>query len=726
MPKEFPKIGGPRQRPISCKFCRTRKLRCSREAPCSNCVSRGLPCELEQATHSGSPADDDDKAELLERIRKLEALVEQSTRFTSVSVASHDTPPATALLPNALDGQASGRFEDVARQSWKNSIPSPSEQLDRDFAWLESIYDGTECASEAIPSTKVGFRICSFQLVAEVEQFVTGSSSSDPSIFFWLPEYSEAKILLEKFTRDIEHMYHVALTQDLPVVLERTYISLTQQKQVKSGEMILVFSIFASAMHSWTDEDCRARGLFTTSAEPHRRSALWVKATEDLLDIAHRTTLISLEGIQGIIIVTFVAASYKGFSRRCWFLMNNALALAREIGLHCIDHPSNADRANTAEAEVGRRVWWYLVSTDWAMATKYNGLARGTYQCHPRHMNTNKPLNLNDEDVVDGMTRMSRPLSEPTSMTYFVFRNRLNEISRTIVDRAPLMTALAGGPSYDVVMDIDTELQQLINDLPPFFFSMTPFEIAGRYRLSDDRAKVIARQGNDFRTIFYATRCKLHLPYARRGFTESQYATSRILCIESARLIVETESEYQRLGLDKEFARYKPLLYSMTVFLACTVLLMEYCHRKQTQAPDQEKSKMEICHALTMLEAARSENEMASKFLDSLVMVLHNHGIAPPKRLQQQEKSVALPGEGLVSTPPFTSQATSSLPMTPMSGPQLAASAVGGEVTCTGGFAGLDAGSDLNSLVKSLDQGVDVGMIEWDDIFLGLGESSFL
>ncbi|KAL5429491.1 hypothetical protein PMIN06_000143 [Paraphaeosphaeria minitans] len=490
--------------------------------------------------------------------------------------------------------------------------------------------------------------------------------------------------------------------------------------------MILVLSILAAAMHSWNDEDCRTRGLFTNCAEPHRRSALWVKATEDLLDIAHRTTQISLEGIQGIIIVTFVAASYKGFSRRCWFLMNNALALAREIGLHCIDHPSNADRANTPEAEAGRRAWWYLVASDWAMVTKYNGLARGTYQCHTRHMITNKPLNLNDEDVFDGMTRMSRPLSEPTSMTYFILRIRLNEISRNIVDRAPLMTALPSGPSYDVVMDIDTELQQLLNDIPPFF-SMIPFEFAGRYKLSDDRAKVIARQGNDFHTIFYATRCKLHLPYARRGFTESNYATSRILCLESARLIIQTEFKYQRLRLDKEFARYKPILYSMTVFLACTVLLMEYCHRKQTQAPDHEKSKTEICNALTMLEAARSESDMASKFLDSLVMVLHNHGIAPPKRLQQQQQqSVTLPGDGLVSMPSYSNGATSSLPMTPMSGPQLAASAVGGEVTCTGGFAGLDTGSDLNSLVKSLDQGVDVGMIEWDDIFLGLGESFFM
>jgi hypothetical protein len=164
---------------------------------------------------------------------------------------------------------------------------------------------------------------------------------------------------------DIEHLSHIVLTQSLLSTLDHVYSSVTKQEQIKSGELILLLSIFAAAMRSWKPEDCQTRGMFTTCADPHRRSALWVKATEDLLDIAHRTTRISIEGIQGIVIVMFVAANWKGFSRRCWFLMNHALLLAREIGLHYIDHPCNASLANTAQAEVGRRVWWYLVASDW-------------------------------------------------------------------------------------------------------------------------------------------------------------------------------------------------------------------------------------------------------------------------------------------------------------------------------------------------------------------------
>jgi hypothetical protein len=41
------------------------------------------------------------------------------------------------------------------------------------------------------------------------------------------------------------------------------------------------------------------------------------------------------------------------------------LLLGREQGLHQIDHESNAAAANTLKAEMGRRLWWYLIATDW-------------------------------------------------------------------------------------------------------------------------------------------------------------------------------------------------------------------------------------------------------------------------------------------------------------------------------------------------------------------------
>lgn len=180
----------------------------------------------------------------------------------------------------------------------------------------------------------------------------------------WLPQYPEAKILLQKYIEDIDHVHHVVHTPSLPTILDSVYARTQKSDEVKSGYVILLLAIFASSCLAWEKPDCE-RGMFATLEEAHMYSPFWIRAMEDLLDIAHRTTSVSLEGIQGIIIAAFVVTNMEGFSRRGKSLWNMALSLARELELHLIDHPSKSYLANLAQAEMGRRVWWYLVASDW-------------------------------------------------------------------------------------------------------------------------------------------------------------------------------------------------------------------------------------------------------------------------------------------------------------------------------------------------------------------------
>lgn len=213
------------------------------------------------------------------------------------------------------------------------------------------------------------FRTCPIQHIKEAQPYISQNSlhsctNSELSRCVWLPQYPEAKILLGKFIQDIEHIHHVTHCPSLLTILDEVYASLNQQRQVKPGFMILLLSIFASSTHSWLQQDCE-RGLFSNSADANSQTPMWIKATEDVLDIAHRTACVSIEGIQGIIIVFFVLANLEGVSRRCRSVCSMALLLARELGLHCLDHPSKAHLANSAQAEIGRRVWWYLAASDW-------------------------------------------------------------------------------------------------------------------------------------------------------------------------------------------------------------------------------------------------------------------------------------------------------------------------------------------------------------------------
>ena len=72
-----------------------------------------------------------------------------------------------------------------------------------------------------------------------------------------------------------------------------------------------------------------------------------------------------MEGIQGVAITAFVVLNINGYSRRCKALFNMAVLLARDAGLHVLDHHSNVDSANLARIEIGRKLWWYLVASDW-------------------------------------------------------------------------------------------------------------------------------------------------------------------------------------------------------------------------------------------------------------------------------------------------------------------------------------------------------------------------
>ena len=91
----------------------------SREAPCSNCVSRGVQCDLESPPEVSSEAVE---SRLLERIRKLEERVENQTFHQSQSVKHPED------------------FVTCAQQQYLTTVPNDAGHLDEDVAWLESIY----------------------------------------------------------------------------------------------------------------------------------------------------------------------------------------------------------------------------------------------------------------------------------------------------------------------------------------------------------------------------------------------------------------------------------------------------------------------------------------------------------------------------------------------------------------------------------------------------------
>ncbi|KAB8304590.1 hypothetical protein EYC80_003968 [Monilinia laxa] len=644
--------------------------------------------------------------ELLERIRKLEEIVESQKSQTNGNAVRY--PQQSLESP-----ESSGTPYTLRTNTSRSSLSPDIENLDNDVAFLKSIYTAQNL-SDNTPSTKIAFSVCPIQQIPQAQPYINENARLSPARFepfrcVWLPQYAEAKVLLQKFIDDIDHVHHITHTPSLPAILEDIYSCLNQQGQIKPGSIILLLGIFASATHAWVQRDS-VRGLFPTWQEANAQALLWVKAVEDVLDIFHRTSSVPIEGIQGISITVFTVLNMEGFSLRCKSLFNMAFMLARELGLHFLDQPSNKKLASSAQMEIGRRVWWFLVAADWSLPSRrFNCGSQNIYHCHPRHMLVKKPLNINDEDVIDGMRGTEQPLSQPTTMSFQLLQLRLSEISHNMVDRSPLIMGFSGGLSHDVVMNIDTELQMLLNDTPPFF-SMSVPELTANYQLDPSHASKIVHQGYMFYSLLYAQRCTLHIPYFTRGLTESAYASSSQICLQSARLVIQTESQ---LGTSRISAtRYKFLGFLVPVFMASIVLLMDLCYSKKSS--NYTKHREELTEAIRILEEAKHESETAKRFLDSLTHVLRKHEVSPASKAAEQ-----LP---ITPNTAFTGlQPHGDLPL-PLSPSSLvgANDIILGDPMYTNGE---DVSTYFNELAQTFEQGTEAGSLDWNNMFSGIDSS---
>lgn len=191
--------------------------------------------------------------------------------------------------------------------------------------------------------------------------------SSRPTRCVWLPRHDEARVLLSKFVANVSYIHHVVHHPSLPALVDGIYRQIDGQELLKPGHLVLLLSVVASATYVWSPNDDvgREHVLFSSSAQANAQTPLWIRATQTVLNAEQSGPPLALETVQGIIILSFLVCNLEGVSLRYRSLISTGLLLSRQLGLHRIDHESNTPSANTIQAEMGRRAWWYLVATDW-------------------------------------------------------------------------------------------------------------------------------------------------------------------------------------------------------------------------------------------------------------------------------------------------------------------------------------------------------------------------
>ncbi|ETN38726.1 uncharacterized protein HMPREF1541_06764 [Cyphellophora europaea CBS 101466] len=464
------------------------------------------------------------------------------------------------------------------------------------------------------------------------------SSSTEPATAgtIILPTRSEALSLLAVYEEHIEFLHHVTYTPRTYRILNQVYDVVERGDIPPPGLVSLLTSIFASSVAFQYAIGSRKDLLGISRPDARKAIVLWSKATFDCLDTSTRLGSYGLEDLQAFITIFFLMYNLEGANSRTRTGMSLSLGIARDLGLHRLDHPTfrrhhPLEVADKIDLEIKRRIWWHLSVTDWYLGVS-GGPQEGTYSVQPRQVATNLPRHIEEADLEAEDASFERPLSEPTASSYLIQRIRLGQICRKIIDATPLGMLGAESINYDDIVALDQEFETFQRELPLFF--QDHIEAHQQCRDLYNRRPTVLVQKYIVNMIYQNRRCRLHQPYLVRGFTNSAYAHSRDVCLRSARAVIAIQHQVVKEQLvSASLLALSGVHHHM--FFAAVALVMDLCFNRTNGREEEEAARrLEVMDACRILEDANDRSPVAKRFLDSLMDVMKKHKIklfdAPP------------------------------------------------------------------------------------------------
>jgi len=193
-----------------------------------------------------------------------------------------------------------------------------------------------------------------------------------------------------------------------------------------------------------------------------------------------------------------------------------------------------------------------------------SGAQWGTCMIDPKYMQVELPTNVDDIDI-DSSGIYGRPLDDvPTDVTYYLLRVKLSVSIREIVEAANNSGFNPDELPYDLVLLFDNKLNESIKDakgglqfkefdkrFPKFPFLQLIREFCPHTKLT----------------------C-LHRPYLARGTRDPKYAYSRMICLRSARCVIELGKKIVSSVDEFEPNRMWTIIHHF--FVSVLVLVMDY------------------------------------------------------------------------------------------------------------------------------------------------------
>uniref|UniRef100_A0A093XYQ6 Putative transcriptional regulatory protein n=1 Tax=Talaromyces marneffei PM1 TaxID=1077442 RepID=A0A093XYQ6_TALMA len=459
-PKKVYKSSRRNRVPLSCEPCRSRKLRCNRERPCSNCTVRDerASCKYE-SPKNGSAMNPQHHASkqrgsMQQRINHLEDLVKNL-------IAQNQKLPIT---PEGVETGPS--FKDSISDA-SDSTHSPGKTV---IDGGHSVYKGAEDWYDVLQEINKLKQVWSESQDAQPEYNVPPTLSNmvdGSSLLFGQVQRTDKIELLTTLPpkHQVDKLIHHFFDRDnfpisiVPILHEPTFMSEyaehwedpTKTSAIWLG---LLFSILSINMLAYQQfgEPPDYEGMSESLFQLYRLRTAQCLIIGDIGKCLPYT----IEALR--LNATAELNRKDDNSRGLWIMTGVIVRAAINMGYH--RDPSQSPSITPLQAEYRRRVWISVKEID-DMASFVVGFPRVT---SGNFEDTREPRNLYDWELSVDLTMLppSRPMSEVTPVAYLIAKARLFQALGQITDFNNIPTQ---GP-YEQILDIDNNLIKAYQDLP--------------------------------------------------------------------------------------------------------------------------------------------------------------------------------------------------------------------------------------------------------------------
>ncbi|KAI1091932.1 fungal-specific transcription factor domain-containing protein [Rostrohypoxylon terebratum] len=437
----------------SCVTCRTRKVRCDKSSPCSNCRRANIPCvfpnldkpprwarRLERIANSAKAAQENEQvdpnvSQVMDRLRSLEGLVKElSSQLEQAHASARGSPSASAnspensgldrdtghhpdppsSVPHMSNVQSSfgrmvlgdaGQSRYVSSGFWSR-VNDELHGLKMDAQGLAGgDYDssGDEESPGKTPSTQELDRTPSER---HAFLFRNNLRLPSPDLREFHPLPSQIPFLINVFSENVNLMAHIV---HIPTVNKIVRDAGSDLSTLTPANEALMFAIYYASITSMEEEDIVAN-FGSTKSElnlKYRLGLEYALAKADFLNVPDIVLL------QAFVIFLFLLRRHDS-PRFVWMMTGLAIRMGQALGLQ--RDGSRFPNLTPYEVEMRRRLWWGLCAID-GRASEDQGtdltITQGSFD-------TKFPLNINDSDIEMETKETPKEHEGLTDMTFSI------------------------------------------------------------------------------------------------------------------------------------------------------------------------------------------------------------------------------------------------------------------------------------------------------------------